>query len=637
MDNRFREILKTYWGYDDFRGIQRQIIESVAEGRDTLGLMPTGGGKSVTFQVPTLASNGLCLVITPLIALMKDQVANLRAKGIKATAVYNGMSRGEIITNLENCIFGDYKFLYVSPERLSSELFIAKAVKIPVALITVDEAHCISQWGYDFRPSYLQIAEVRKFFPDVPVLALTATATEEVATDIQDKLLFRSPNVFRMSFERKNLTYVVRRAENKTEELLHILNSLHGTAIVYTRNRKDTYDIAKILKSEGIVALNYHAGLTAIDKDLRQKSWTEGETRVIVATNAFGMGIDKADVRLVVHMEAPDSPEAYFQEAGRAGRDGKQAYAVLLYNRGDRTKLLRRIPENFPPVKTILDIYEHLAYYFQLALGDGFGAYYEFDIQKFCVQYRFFPETVVSALKILTRAGYIDFSEEEEVKSRVLFMTERDELYRLDNTARRSELVIQALLRNYGGLFADYVYIDENVLAERTGLTADEVHETLKQLSHQRIIHYIPHKRTPRIIYTQRREDISRIHIGPEVYDTRKEEYSRRIHTMIEYAESDVCHSRFLLNYFGEKEAGDCGKCELCLERKRDRQSAEKAEAGARDYIMSVLADGRPHYAAELHAPRLRSEAVSDALKAMLEKGEITMSDGMYVMPRSKA
>ncbi len=629
MEKRFTDILKTYWGYDSFRGIQQQIIESIAAGRDTLGLMPTGGGKSVTFQVPTLASEGLCLVITPLVALMKDQVANLRAKGIKAAAVYSGMSRAEIITSLENCIFGDYKFLYVSPERLSSELFLAKASRIPIKLITVDEAHCISQWGYDFRPSYLKIAEIRRRFPDAPVLALTATATKEVTDDIQNKLEFRARNVFRMSFERNNLTYVVRRTENKIEELLHILRSLPGTAIVYTRNRKDTFDIARILKNEGIVAMNYHAGLTAIDKDLRQRSWSEGETRVIVATNAFGMGIDKADVRLVVHMETPDSPEAYFQEAGRAGRDGKQAYAVLLYNKGDRTKLLRRVSENFPPIKTILHIYECLAYFFQLAMGDGLNARYDFDLQKFSIRYHFFPETVASALRILTRAGYIDFSEEEENKSRVLFMIERDELYRLGNTTPRGEQIIQTLLRSYGGIFTDYVYIEERALAERTGMSVDNVHETLKQLSHQRIIHYIPYKLTPRIVYTQRREETSRMVIGPEVYDLRKEEYRRRIQAMIDYAESDVCHSRFLLEYFDEQNACDCGKCEICLQRRRNFPT-DNAHDEARNYILQVLCDEKPHYAAELHAPRIDTGIISAVLKELIETGEVSMLDGRY-------
>lgn len=634
MDSRFREILKTYWGYDDFRGIQRQIIGSVAQGRDTLGLMPTGGGKSVTFQVPALAADGLCLVITPLIALMKDQVAALRAKGVKAAAVYNGMRRGEIIAGLENCIFGGYKFLYVSPERLSSELFLAKAAKIPVTLIAVDEAHCISQWGYDFRPSYLRIAGIRRLFPAAPVLALTATATEDVIEDIQEKLEFREKNVIRMSFERKNLTYVVRRAEDKAAELLHILRSLPGTAIVYTRNRKDTYDISKILRNEGIVALNYHAGLTPIDRDLRQKSWTEGETRVMVCTNAFGMGIDKADVRAVVHMEAPDSPEAYFQEAGRAGRDGRQAYAVLLYNEGDRARLLRRVSENYPPVETVLNVYERLAYFFRLALGDGLGAVYEFNMQQFCLRYRFFPETVSAALRILTRAGYIFFSEEEEVKSRVLFMTERDELYRLRNTAARPELVIQALLRNYGGLFSEYVYIEERMLAERTGLREDEVRETLKQLSHQRIIHYIPRKHTPRITYVQRREDISRMTLAPEVYDLRKEEYARRIRAMTEYAEGGECHSRFLLAYFGEKSAAPCGKCEVCVKRKKDAQAAASSAQAARRSILRALRDGKPHYASELREPRLRGAAVSAELEKMIEKGEVAMDDGRYVLAK---
>lgn len=630
MDDIFRETLKKYWGYDDFRGIQREIIESIASGRDTLGLMPTGGGKSITFQVPALAGKGLCLVVTPLIALMKDQVAALRLRGIKATAVYSGMTQDEVTVALENCILGDYKFLYVSPERLGSEFFLWKVQKMDVSLITVDEAHCISQWGYDFRPAYLKISEIRKLFPQAPVLALTATATPEVIDDIQRRLNFREPNVFRMSFERKNLVYVVRHTEDKTGELLHILGSYGGSAIVYTRSRKKTGEIAHLLKDNGITALNYHAGLTRYDKDLRQKSWTEGETRVMAATNAFGMGIDKPDVRLVVHMEPPDSPEAYFQEAGRAGRDGNTAYAVTLYDTADRGKLMRRVSQNFPPISTIRDIYEKLAYFFELALGDGYNVTYDFDITEFCTRYHFFPETVESALKILTRAGYIFFSEEDDIHSRVVFMVARNELYRLNNTSPQSEAVIQAMLRNYGGIFTDYTFIDEQLLASRCGMTKEMVVEVLIGLSHQRIIHYIPHKRTPRITYLQRRVLQEELVIGRDVYELRKEAYINRIQAMLDYCEGKECHSRFLLEYFGEKDAKDCGRCDVCISRRRQRHSAADSAAAVASALRARLADGKPHFAADMRIPGLPIEAVAAELGQMVRNGEVVFADGQY-------
>ena len=402
----YKEILKQHWGYDDFRGIQEEIINSIGNGHDTLGLMPTGGGKSITFQVPALAKEGLCLVITPLIALMKDQVRNLREKGIKAIAIYSGMTREEIVVALENCIFGNYKFLYISPERLDTEIFQAKLRHMKISMITIDESHCISQWGYDFRPAYLKIADIRKLLPNVPVLALTATATPEVVKDIQQKLEFKKgSNVFRMSFERKNLAYIVRPTENKQEELLHILHSVKGSAIVYTRNRKRTREVAELLTNNDITATFYHAGLNNDVKDVRQKSWLTGEHRVMVATNAFGMGIDKPDVRIVIHMDLPDSPEAYFQEAGRAGRDGQKAYAVLLYAKSDKVNLNKSISDTFPDNDYIRKVYEDLQFYFQMAMGDGLGCTLAFNLDEFCRNFKYFPIQVDSALKILTRAG----------------------------------------------------------------------------------------------------------------------------------------------------------------------------------------------------------------------------------------
>jgi len=497
--NKYQEILKQYWGYDSFRDLQEEIITSIGEGKDTLGLMPTGGGKSITFQVPALAQEGICIVITPLIALMKDQVQNLRKRGIKALAVYSGMTRQEILTALENCIFGDYKFLYISPERLDTDIFRTKLRSMKVSMITVDESHCISQWGYDFRPAYLKIAEIRALLPGIPVLALTATATPEVVKDIQARLDFREENVFRMSFERKNLAYMVRQTDNKTQELLHILRKVPGSAIIYVRNRRRTKEITELLVNEDITADFYHAGLDNAVKDLRQKRWQSGEVRVMVATNAFGMGIDKPDVRIVLHLDLPDSPEAYFQEAGRAGRDGKKAYAVILYTKTDRTTLHRRVVDTFPDKEYILNVYEHLQYYYQMAMGDGFQCVREFNLEEFCRKFKYFPVPVDSALKILTQAGYLEYTDEQDNASRILFTIRRDELYKLREMGTEAEALIQMILRSYTGVFTDYAYISEATLSVRTGLTREQIYNILVTLTKRRIVDYIPHKKTPYI------------------------------------------------------------------------------------------------------------------------------------------
>lgn len=566
MTDKYREILKEYWGYDNFRGIQEDIIQSIGSGRDTLGLMPTGGGKSITFQVPAMAKEGLCIVITPLIALMKDQVRNLRDRGIKAIAIYSGMTREEIIIALENCIFGNYKFLYISPERLDTEIFRIKLRSMNVSMITVDESHCISQWGYDFRPAYLKISEIRTLLPDVSVLALTATATPEVVKDIQQRLAFKEENVFRMSFERKNLAYIVRKTENKTEELLHILKHVSGSAIVYAHNRKRTKEYSQILNENGITATFYHAGLSNETKDLRQKSWVSGETRVMVATNAFGMGIDKPDVRLVVHIDIPDSPEAYFQEAGRGGRDGKKAYAVLLYAKSDKTTLKKRISDTFPEKDYIRTVYEHLNYYYQMAMGDGYGCTREFNIDEFCRNFKHFPIQVDSALKILMRAGYLEYTDEQDNNSRLMFTLTKEELYRIHETSPETEKLINVILRSYTGVFTEYAYINEETLSLRTGMTRQQVYDTLISLTRRRILHYIPGKKTPYIIYTRERQEADRLIFTKEVYEDRKDSFIKRIKAMTEYAESDdKCRSRMLLLYFGEKNEHNCGQCDVCL------------------------------------------------------------------------
>ena len=633
--NNYREVLQKYWGYDDFRGIQREIIESIGSGHDTLGLMPTGGGKSITFQVPALCSEGTCIVITPLIALMKDQVQHLRHHGIRAAAIYSGLSREEIITTLENCIFGGITILYVSPERLSSELFRTKLRHMKVSFITVDEAHCISQWGYDFRPSYLQIADIRKDLPGIPVLALTATATPQVVQDIQEKLSgisevsgISSFNVFKMSFERKNLAYVVRQATDKREQLIHILESVKGCAIVYARSRRRTKEVAELLCESGISATFYHAGLDTAVKDQRHRDWQEDKVRVMVATNAFGMGIDKPDVRLVIHIDCPDSLEAYFQEAGRAGRDGRKAYAVLLYNDADHRKLDKRISDTFPEKDYIRKVYEHLAFYYQVGEGSGYHATFEFNIDKFCHAFRHFPIQVDSALKILNRAGYIEYTEEQDNQARLMFTISRNELYKLENCSPNEEKVITALLRNYGGLFVDYNFIDEGFIASQCGLQPQQLYMILKNLSAKHILHFIPQKKTPYVRYLQRRENTAHVQLPPVVYEERKEQFRDRIQAMIAYATNDhICRSRQLLRYFGEEDSHDCRQCDVCLSHPHDQVSEpiNTAEAHA---ILELLADGKPHHITELRDIQLPTEPLNVALEYLLREEYIFQEDG---------
>ncbi|MDE6634865.1 MAG: RecQ family ATP-dependent DNA helicase [Bacteroidaceae bacterium] len=576
MSTRYRDILKQYWGYEDFRGIQKDIIESIGQGTDTLGLMPTGGGKSLTFQVPALAKGGICIIITPLIALMKDQVANLRGRGIKAAAVYSGMSHGAIVTALENCILGGYKFLYISPERIGTELFQAKLRHMQVSFITVDEAHCISQWGYDFRPSYLQIAEIRKVVPDAPILALTASATPEVVEDIQKQLQFRNGKVFRMSFERRNLIYMVQKSEDKFSSMLHVLRSIPGSAIVYTRNRQQTQELAEFLINEGFSATNYHAGLPQVRKDERQEGWKKGTYRIMVATNAFGMGIDKPDVRVVLHFEIPDSPEAYFQEAGRAGRDGMRAYAVLFYDVKDCKKLLGRVRESYPEPEYMRQVYEDVCCYLQLAMGDGTGVTREFNLQEFCYQFKHFPVLAHNALLLIAKTGIIRYTEDEEITSRVMFTLGRDELYRLHERTEPEERIIHALLRRYSGIFSEFVYIDEYLIAKETGIDYNTVYVTLKDLAHAQILRYIPRKRTNYITFLCRRIEKEEIFFSPEVYADRRQQYERRILSMIQYVtDKDRCHSRFLLTYFGETETRNCGYCDICRDENPERDERE--------------------------------------------------------------
>ena len=624
------QLLKQYWGYDSFRGIQEEIINSISENKDTLGLMPTGGGKSITFQVPALAKDGLCLVITPLIALMKDQVQNLRKRGIKALSIYSGMSRQDIITTLENCIFGNYKFLYISPERLDTEIFRTKLRKMKVSMITVDESHCISQWGYDFRPAYLKIAEIRELLPDVPILALTATATPEVVKDIQARLHFRRENVFRMSFERSNLAYIVRKTDNKTGELLHILRSMPGSAIVYVRNRRRTKEITELLNNEDITADFYHAGLDDATKDIRQHRWQSGGSRVMVATNAFGMGIDKPDVRIVIHMDLPDSIEAYFQEAGRAGRDGQKAYAVILYAKADKTTLHKRIPDTFPEKDYIKDVYEHLQYYYQMAMGDGLDCVREFNIEDFCRKFKYFPVPVDSALKILTQAGYLEYTGEQDNTSRLLFTIQRDELYRLREMGDDMDKLIQTVLRSYTGVFTDYTYINEDSLAIRTGLTRRQIYEQLVHLAKLRIVSYIPRKKTPYIIYTRERIEAQLIHISPEIYEERKARYETRINAMLEYVTNDtLCRSRMLLDYFGEKNEHNCGQCDTCIGLRKQTATCQPDREELYEKIHEILSGAPQTPAGLLKQLPIEKELLTEALHRLLDEGKIIVVDGI--------
>ena len=624
-------ILKQYWGYDCFRGIQEDIIDSISKNKDTLGLMPTGGGKSITFQVPALAKEGMCLVITPLIALMKDQVQNLKKRGIKALAIYSGMSRQDIIITLENCIFGNYKFLYISPERLDTEIFRTKLRKMHISMITVDESHCISQWGYDFRPAYLKIAEIRELLPDVPVLALTATATPEVVKDIQARLHFRHKNVFRMSFERNNLAYIVRKTENKTAELLHILRSMPGSAIVYVRNRRRTKEITELLNNEHITADFYHAGLDDATKDIRQHRWQSDESRVMVATNAFGMGIDKPDVRIVIHMDLPDSIEAYFQEAGRAGRDGQKAYAVILYAKSDKTTLHKRIPDTFPEKEYIRDVYEHLQYYYQMAMGDGLDCVREFNIEDFCRKFKYFPVPVDSALRILTQAGYLEYTAEQDSTSRILFTIRRDELYRLREMGEDMDRLIQAVLRSYTGVFTDYTYINEDSLAIRTELTRRQIYEMLVHLAKLRIVSYIPHKKTPYIIYTRERVEAQRIHISPEVYEHRKARYETRINAMLDYVTNDtVCRSRMLLDYFGERNEHNCGQCDTCISlRSKSKVSEQPDRETLCAKVCGILSRESLTPAGLLKQLPMDKELLTEILHRLSDEGKIIAVDGI--------
>lgn len=627
--DKYQHILKQYWGYDDFRGIQREIIESIGAGHDTLGLMPTGGGKSITFQVPALSMPGVCIVITPLISLMKDQVDNLRKHGILAYAIHSGLFHQEIVTILDNCIYGDIKFLYVSPERLGSQFFMTKLRNINVSFITVDEAHCISQWGYDFRPAYLKISEIRKLLPGKPVLALTATATPDVVEDIQKQLDFNDGNVFRMSFRRRNISYIVRPTMDIMAEAIHILNSVKGSAIIYTMSRRRTKDICNELRNQGISADYYHAGLDTAVKNKRQQDWQDGTTRVIVATNAFGMGIDKPDVRLVIHADVPSSIEAYFQEAGRAGRDGKRSYAVLLTTKHSKATLTSRVSKSFPPKSFIRDVYEHLAYFYEIGVGMGRDHTFIFPIRNFCAAYKYSPTEVDAALRILSNAGYIYYDSNPDDCTRLTFCVSRDNLYTLTDLTTEEDDLILCLMRQYTGLFSEYVYIDLRHLAQLLGTKPERIYMLLSELRRKHIVKFIPPRTDPKIEYLIDRVDGCDVKLHKDIYDFLQNVMEKHVKAMINYiGNTDTCRQTQLVRYFGEDSNEDCGLCEICINR-RSNNSQDLHQKIQQD-IQNLLADGKPHLTTEITSLPYSSSLISEVLSMLLES-ETVSSDSITV------
>lgn len=613
------DILKQYWGYESFRPLQEEIIDSVLAGKDTLGLMPTGGGKSITFQVPTLMKDGLALVITPLISLMKDQSDNLVSRGIKSAYLHAGLTKAEANKCYEKCMYGKCKFLYVSPERLNAKGFIDRLKHMPVAIIVVDEAHCISQWGYDFRPSYLQIVNIRKLFPSVPVLALTATATPDVTTDIMERLGFRQNVVLSKSFARDNIVYVVRCTSDKSKELVHILKSVPGSGIVYVRSRQRTKQICDLLIRNGINADYYHAGLSIEDKESKQHKWKEGECSVIVATNAFGMGIDKPNVRVVVHVDVPNSIEEYYQEAGRAGRDGKRAYAVQLSADSDKRVLHKHLTDAFPDKEYIRCVYNLLGVFLDVSVGSGYDHLYDFNFNLFCKQNNLPILPTYNALKILSRAGYIDFIEEMDTQSRVTVNAKKEELYDIKTTTQGSDQVLQAILRLYTGLFADYVFINEDVISMRTGLSLQTIYDSLIELSRMHIIQYIPRKRTPYIYYSTSREESRHLIFPKEIYELQKKRMADRVESIIEYiTDNDECRETKLLRYFGEETAHACGHCDVCIESNKRKQYTFNDVRDGILYMVKIRPRTLKDFLATLS---FNKESVVEMLRFLVDEG----------------
>ncbi len=564
-------ILKEYWQYDTFRPMQRDIIQSVLDGCDTLALLPTGGGKSICFQVPALCTEGVCLVISPLIALMKDQVENLKKRGILAAAIYSGMHYKDIDRLFDNAVYGGLKFLYISPERLMTDLAKERIKRMKINLLAIDEAHCISQWGYDFRPPYLEIAAIREFMPNVPVMALTATATPDVVVDICKKLEFKkNQQVFQQDFERKNLSYIVRNVEAKEQKLLDIIKKTKGSSIVYVRSRKATKTLAEWLQKLGFKADYYHAGLDPEERNRRQDAWISNKTPIIIATNAFGMGIDKPDVRSVVHYDLPDSLEAYFQEAGRAGRDGKRSYAVLLVNKGDTNNLEKNFENAFPEMKDIRRVYEALGSYLQLAVGGGEGQSFDFDMIEFAQRFKFEVLKTYACLKVLEQDGWLVYTEGVHQPSNLKFLYNREQLYDFQLRRRELELVIKGLLRALTNCLMDYVSFNEFQIAQFLRMSLTDLERILNYLHTENIIDYRPRKDKPQLVFVRERTDTQHLSIDWNLYMFRKKRAEFRLKKAIEYVELDICRSRQLLQYFGQTDAEKCNECDVCLEKDKD-------------------------------------------------------------------
>ena len=624
IDTELKATLHKYWGYSDFRPGQEAIIRSVMEGRDTLALMPTGGGKSLTYQVPTLAREGLCVVVTPLIALMKDQVDRLKRMGVNAVAIHSGLSYTQIDIALDNCVYGDVKFLYVAPERLATETFRLRIQRMKVSLLAVDEAHCISQWGYDFRPSYLRIAEIRKMMPETPILALTASATKMVAEDIMKNLSFGSPNILRSSFARPNLSYAVRHTDDKAEQLLRVIRNVEGSGVVYMQSREGCEKLAEELQKQNISASYYHAGLPHAERSLRQEEWTSGKVRIMVATNAFGMGIDKADVRFVVHYTMCDSLESYYQEAGRAGRDGRRSYALLLVSSNDDSKIVKRFDAEFPPLEEIKSIYEKICDYIQVAIGDGYQASFLFNIHDFCRREHLYIGKVRAALKLLEQNGYMTLTEEMDNPARIHFCVSRDELYRIRVGRNELDHIIRCILRLYDGVFTEFRPINEQVIASTSGYTIERVKELLKRMWQIRIIRYIPSNSSPILFLNEERLPTKDLYISPDTYLHRKRLMSERFENMRAYASAQTeCRSVMLQRYFGDDEATDCGVCDVCLQnRRRERNGSDQLSIS----IMELLRRGEMDTRELCREIKVDPERVALAVDKLKEEGKISAS-----------